>query len=123
MKEIVIKDEYISRVSDEDYEKCLKIKWYLTPNKYAQGQYEGKIILMHHFIFGKPEDDMIVDHINRDKLDNRRENLRFATNSQNNQNIPKREHRAYIGIHYNSKKKSWRASTVETFFVTLLYNF
>jgi len=108
MKEIVIKDEYIARISDEDYEKCSKIKWKLTHDKYAQGLFNGKLISMHHFILGKPEDDMVVDHINRDRLDNQRDNLRFATNSQNNQNVPKRDGRAYIGTHYNDKRKHWR---------------
>jgi hypothetical protein len=116
MNEIVIKDKYISRISDEDYERCLKIKWSLTPNKYAKGLFEGKLILMHHFIFGKPEDGFVVDHINRDKLDNRRENLRFATDSQNSQNVPKREGRTYIGTHYHAKRKHWRVYCKSLYF-------
>ena len=42
MKEIVIKDNYIAIVSDEDYEKCLKIKWNLTKCNYAQGLFSNK---------------------------------------------------------------------------------
>jgi hypothetical protein len=116
MNEIVIKDKYIAIISDEDYDRCLKIKWSLTPNKYAQGLFEGKRIMMHHFIFGNPEDGFVVDHINRNKLDNRRENLRFATDSQNAQNVSKREHRTYIGTHYHAKKKHWRVICKSLYF-------
>jgi hypothetical protein len=38
-------------------------------------------VLMHRYLMGEPAED--VDHWNRDSLDNRRENLRLATASQN----------------------------------------
>lgn len=41
---------------------------------------------MHRFIMGdKP--GLVIDHINRDKLDNRRENLRHVTRSENAKNV------------------------------------
>ena len=41
---------------------------------------------LHHLIMGKPQKGMVVDHINGDGLDNRKENLRFVTVSENQQN-------------------------------------
>lgn len=42
------------------------------------------LILMHRYLMGEPTED--VDHQNRDTLDNRRENLRKASASQNGAN-------------------------------------
>lgn len=47
--------------------------------------------MLHHIIKGKPGYDRVVDHINRQSLDNTRENLHFVTRSQNTQNQAKRE--------------------------------
>lgn len=41
---------------------------------------------LHHNIVGKPPKGLVTDHINRDRLDNRRENLRFITNAENIRN-------------------------------------
>jgi hypothetical protein len=52
---------------------------------YAQRGIPGGIILMHRAIKNAPN-GLQVDHIDRDGLNNRRANLRFATHAQNNQN-------------------------------------
>lgn len=45
-----------------------------------------KMVQMHHVIVGRPLGGLITDHINRNGLDNRRENLRTTSNSQNTLN-------------------------------------
>lgn len=45
-----------------------------------------KTLLLHHFLIGKPPAGLEVDHINRNGLDNRRENLRFVTHLENMRN-------------------------------------
>ena len=55
--------------------------------------------------------DNIIDHFNNDTLDNRIENLRVLSNSQNNRNAKKRKNcinSKYIGVRKCSKNK-WRA--------------
>jgi len=91
-------------VDPEDYQKLSQYNWQLFEKRgkcYAAVFYEGNILYMHRFImnappfgsFGKAQDrsaqggkGLVVDHHNREGLDNRKVNLRFATLSQNNCN-------------------------------------
>lgn len=52
---------------------------------YYVKKHNGKKIALHRLIINANHGD-IVDHINRIKTDNRPENLRFVTKSQNNRN-------------------------------------
>lgn len=80
-----------SKVSKEDVEKIKKYKWYKTHFDYVETRVykpNKKRILLHRFILNCPK-DKIVDHINGDKLDNRRENLRICSFSENSANRTK----------------------------------
>ena len=66
--------------------------------------------LMWFFVYNKwPEDE--IDHINHNKLDNRIENLREATNSQNKMNRKRQRNSTsgYKGVVYSKRWKCWRA--------------
>lgn len=66
--------------------------------------------LMHHLIVGKPGKDRCVDHINRDKLDNRKKNLRIVTMRINtlNRGIQSNNKSGYRGVFYDKYYKGWR---------------
>ena len=67
-------------------------------------------------LIGRPlKKDELVDHINQDKLDCRRENLRMANRTQNNANKGKRSGQTsskYKGVSFDKKRKKWRSYIV-----------
>ena len=68
--------------------------WFICKNNYIATNTKGVQIYLHQFItnhHGHGKGQMSVDHINRDKLDNRCENLRIATQTEQNMNCGKRD--------------------------------
>jgi len=69
-------------------------------------------LFMHRMIVGLGADDGIhyCDHINMDKLDNRRRNLRIVTRAENNQNQAGRGRTSqYRGVSWMSDRRIWTA--------------
>lgn len=102
------------KVSDEDYEKVSSISWYINSCGYAVHSLPGGVkLLLHRYIMGA-EKGQVVDHINHDKTDCRRENLRFVTvqeNSINKTKTRRKKQSIYKGVSANSKSalRPWRA--------------
>ena len=67
-------------IDAEDLPKIRGESWMVSGNGYAYGNSSKRT--MHSVIMGK-KDGLIIDHINRNKLDNRKTNLRFTTLSVN----------------------------------------
>lgn len=84
--------EYKVLVDYEDYPIISQHTWNRNPgNGYIQsrlrlGRTENKTVYMHRLIMGVSGHKTYVDHINGNKLDNRKENLRICTPSQNGHN-------------------------------------
>ena len=63
--------------------------WSDNGNGYLRGQVDGKTVYLHRLIMGaKP--GQIVDHVNQDSYDVRRDNLRFVNKSENALNNKRR---------------------------------
>lgn len=103
----------VARISAEDIDIleqrfCLDARGYVSVTNADHHRRSALHRLIMPRVAACPNDTYEVDHINRDKLDNRRENLRWATKSQNKANSRRRRDVAgYRGV-YTSKKK-WRA--------------
>lgn len=113
MKTIELTQGFCTIVDDANYELLSKYKWRYHTNSrtsYAiTGQYkDGTYLFMHHLIL-PPVTGLVVDHINRNGLDNRRENLRYATKSQNLQNRgkTKKNTSGYKGVSWNIGINKW----------------
>lgn len=95
MREIALTRGFVAIVDDEDFERTSAFKWHanVTPSgrvyaarKVPTGMRGTRttygIQYLHHFIVGKPV-AAVIDHANRNSLDDRRENLKERTQSQN----------------------------------------
>jgi hypothetical protein len=97
-------------VDDEDYEYLNQFKWslnrYINRGIWSNGR--SHCIHMHREILTPPKGKH-TDHINRNVLDNRKENLRIATPAQNKQNSPKQKGTSsgYKGVYWNDSRKKW----------------
>jgi len=89
---------------DVDWHELKRSTWCLNDGGYAFANVNGKSRTMHSLLLEVPE-DCVVDHINRNRIDNRRTNLREATLSINSQNRTKQ-----VGISsmYNGVSRSGR---------------
>jgi len=103
-------------VDAEDYYRYGKMKWHIGGHGtkfYAVrtvivANEEIETVRLHREIMKAPE-GLLVDHRNGDSLDNRRDNLRLATHSQNTCNNQKRKNTSsrFLGVYLNKEKKRW----------------
>jgi hypothetical protein len=94
MKEILLSNGMSVFVDDDDYEKISIYKWRLNKDGYAvtSMKIDGKWkhVMMHRMINNTP-DGMYTDHIDGNKVNNRKNNLRTCTFFGNNQNKRKQK--------------------------------
>ncbi len=115
MKEIISSNSKISiLVDDEDYEWLNNFGcWWTCKKGYAQLRKNTKIIYMHRLIILKYHKEItnIIDHINRNPLDNRKCNLRFATKAENSYNRDNYMSATSIfkGVTFRKCDKLWEA--------------
>jgi hypothetical protein len=109
-------------VSNEDYDRVNKYKWHISLFKQKTKDYKSvratinkKIINLSHFILEKPKNGNIIDHLNNNPLDNRQENLKERSRSENSQNkkkiITENTTSIYKGVYYEINNKKWRCSS------------
>lgn len=80
-----------------------------TPN--ATMYARTKRSLMHRVIMGDPPPGFLIDHVDRNGLNNTRGNLRFVTRSQNATNVVRRPNKlGYRGVHWSPKSAPGRYS-------------
>lgn len=91
--------EYVDIVKD--------YKWYLTKDGYA---YNSEVGRLHRFLT-KPTGDLVIDHINHNRLDNRVSNLRICTRQQNNFNTETRcdNSSGITGVYWVKRNNRWVA--------------
>ena len=119
MKEIALTQKQFALVDDEDYEWLAQWKWCVVYNRgwrVSRGIYKGGSVYMSRAIMenhGYRIKAKIVDHKDRNGLDNRKQNLRTCTTGQNQCNGIKRyggrASSKYKGVCWFVPRQKWQA--------------
>lgn len=99
-----------AKVDSCDHARLSLFKWYLFKNGnflygrrvwYVDGK--QKSVYLHQEVLGGNREGFVIDHVNRDTLDNRRCNLRWASKSLNAHNSER------VGVYFNKKQNRFYA--------------
>lgn len=117
----IVRDNYIEMyttkgekffVDTEDFEKIKDICWFKDKHGYLVGYKDKEYLTLHRLIMGCLDDNMVVDHIGGSNTihDNRKENLRIATRSQNcmNRMLASNNTSGVTGVSWDSQMQKWR---------------
>ena len=113
-----IDDLYIGYTNDnkqffidkEDYEKIKDYCWHINKHGYVETQKNKEKILMHRFILNVPN-NKDVDHNNRIRNYNLKDNLTIVTKKENNQNnsVYKNNTSGITGVSFDKNQGLWRS--------------
>lgn len=107
-------DVYECLIDTEVLERVSSYTWCAAGNPmgavhsyWKDGKY--KSFAMHRLLTDAPK-GLMVDHVNGNRFDNRKLNLRFATNQQNQQNIhkPARSSSGFRGVGWSKAREKWK---------------
>ena len=121
---LLFKEKYYEVFFDrEDFIKIDSYVWSIQINKSNNKPYVRNVtvgflqryLLLDGEIFDNKKQDKIVDHLNRDTLNNKRINLRIVNNSlnQRNKSIQRNNTSGIIGVKFLSGINSWQANIVD----------
>lgn len=119
-KEIPLTKGFVTIVDEEDYGFLMQWRWQISGSGYAVrceylgkigGRYIQKTPMMHRILTGAIA-KVQIDHINGNKLDNRRCNLRVCSSKGNNQNrkVTGKGVSKYKGVFRGKDRNKWRAA-------------
>ncbi len=93
-----------------DYERAASFSWHVSISgnrTYAYSNINGRNISLHRFLMNAPK-GLVVDHIDHDGLNDRRNNLRICTQRQNLYNSrPKGRSSRFKGVCWDKAKQRW----------------
>lgn len=93
----------------EDYETVSNYCWHLSADGYVASNTSTGLIKLHRLLFNFPKDP--IDHKDRNKLNNRKENLRVVSNRQNaiNSSVKKNNTSGITGVYFDKSRDKWVA--------------
>lgn len=119
--EIFLTQGKVALVDDEDYEYLNQWKWcwrqgyairsiVISPR--SSGKFKTKTISMHRLVNKTPE-GMDTDHIDSNKTNNQKANLRSCSHRENTKNRSKtlaRRSSKYKGVSWHAHRQKWQAN-------------
>lgn len=123
------KESDFAIIDIEDRDKVMRHTWWTTNGYASSGYYIGnrktgrkwKSLRMHRIIMGCDDSTKKIDHINGNRLDNRKSNLRFCSNQQNSFNMAqsarknKNSTSRFKGVFYDKKRNAWTSAIMKDY--------
>jgi hypothetical protein len=120
---IILTQGKVAIIDADDLERVRRYQWFAckdadTPGEfYARGKVNGRSVPLHRFILKAKDGNRFVDHKNGDRLDCRKQNLRFADryqSAQNRRGWSSRRNQSgrtskFKGIHFDNHSSARRA--------------
>lgn len=115
MKQINLTQGKIALVDDSDYAWLSLTPWYYSGSGYAARDFtrnKEKISVYMHRLILNVADDKEVDHIDGNRLNNTRSNLRICSRAENALNIRKRKNASskYKGVYWDEAREQFRVA-------------
>jgi hypothetical protein len=110
--EVQLTQGYIALVDDCDYDRVSNYKWFYD-HGYARSCIDNRKVYLHRFVMNMSDEHSKIDHIDLNKLNCRRENLRICSMYQNNRNKPKQNIKCtsiYKGVYFKKDRLKWAAA-------------
>ncbi|QKF94703.1 putative HNH enonculease [Fadolivirus algeromassiliense] len=109
---LLISSNHCPKIDKDDYDKIKYFKCSMKPDGYVRMRDNNKEYALHRYLLGITDPNVYVDHINNDRTDNRKSNLRISNNKKNVQNKIKKNNTTsqYIGVTYNKQYGKWHSS-------------
>jgi hypothetical protein len=106
---IPLGDGFYAYVDAADYEWLSQWRWHMNGG-YAARMEKGKRVYMHRQIM-QPAQEKLVDHIDSNRANNCRSNLRVCNHLENQRNKRKENGSAsrFKGVFYDKRYDKWRA--------------
>lgn len=123
MRRVLTKEDLLPEgvlIDDEDLELISKYNRFhirkrgevsTVYQKTINGKKTRKTIKLHRLIMGVTDPKLVVDHINRNQLDNRKVNLRVCTQLDNGKNLSLKKNNTsgFSGVHWDKSRNKWVA--------------
>jgi hypothetical protein len=112
MKQIYLTKGMVASIDDDDFEKVNKYSWHCTSHGYAAARINNKIVYMHRYIMNSQGAE--IDHIDNDRLNNKKQNLRSCKHIDNirNSKTPKNSTTGYKGVTFAKWAGLYRAHII-----------
>lgn len=115
MRDIHLINGAVAIVDDDDFVRLSAFRWRADRGGYAVRMAhlgidrKGRLVAMHRVVAAAAPGD-IVDHINGNRLDNRRSNLRLSTHAGNSQNRRATGASGFKGVTLHRQTGKWQAA-------------
>ena len=109
MRKIKLTKGKYALVDSADFRWLSQWRWQYNIGGYAYKSLNKKTKIYMHQLINQTTEGLYTDHINRDKLDNRRSNLRTVTNMENGRNrgLNKNNKSGYKGVFWHERLNKW----------------